>query len=203
MPELPCVVDTCSVDLEITPENKLQASVIIDPLGGLRCVDGSGLGLDSAHRATIEMYEEQIVPPSAGAGIPSVVPVFYDTAIEDTDGYIDISTGSLRFIMPLGLEGYYFMAMEERDDPLSANLDTTVGIQIRVNGVVVCSQRFERTFPTQKILQVGRMMPLSAGDIVEGYFNITNPVGATAPHPIGPGGPGFPRFLQIVRIAPE
>ncbi len=160
------------------------------------------VALGTMDRATIQMYAAQAVPASAGAGIPSSVPILYDTATEDTAAFIDVSTGSMRFVVPPGLAGYYLIGMVERDDAGGTNLNTTVGIQIRVNGVVVSSNRFDRMLATQKIMECCRQVTLAVGDLIEGYFNITDPAGATAIHPLGPGGIGFPRYLQLVRLSP-
>jgi len=207
------VLDTNCIDLggSGTVVDPLTADPIISPdIGNTLECRGNGSYVPAASlavmcRASIEMLALQIVPPSAGAGIPSVVPVLYDTLIGFTDPclYLDISTGSMRFVVPVGLAGWHLISMQERDDPSGSNLSTTVGVQIRVNGVVVASQRQERVFPTSKIMNCTCQIELSDGDIVEGYFNITDSFGPTAPHPIGPGGPGFPRFLSITRLSPN
>jgi len=45
MAQIPCVEDSCSLDLEITDENKLTGDVILDPDGGLVCTPGQGIGI--------------------------------------------------------------------------------------------------------------------------------------------------------------
>jgi hypothetical protein len=42
MAQIPCVEDSCSIDLQITNQNKLKGDVILDPNGGLSCGE-SGL----------------------------------------------------------------------------------------------------------------------------------------------------------------
>jgi len=46
MAQIPCVEDSCSLDLEITDENKLTGAVILDPDGGLVCTQGEGVGIN-------------------------------------------------------------------------------------------------------------------------------------------------------------
>jgi len=206
------VLDSDCIDLSGvgSAANPLTADLVPSPdVGNIFECRPNGIfvpptSLGTMCRASIEMVALQIIAPSAGAGIPSASPVFYDTLIGLADPclYVDISTGSLRFIVPVGLDGWHLISMQERDDPGGTNLNTSVGIQIRVNGAVVASERFERVFATQKVLNCTSEIELVAGDIVEGYFNITSTAGATAPHPIGPGGAGFPRFLTITRLSP-
>lgn len=45
MATVPCVEDSCSLDLEITGANKLTGSVILDPNGGLECSAPDGVGV--------------------------------------------------------------------------------------------------------------------------------------------------------------
>ena len=161
------------------------------------------VGVGSMPRATIEMIAAQPVPASAGAGIPAVVSIDYDSIVEDTSAFVTVSGGgSFEFTIPAGLEGFYLLTMQERDTTASINLGTSVGIQIRVNGIVEASERFERVFGTQKILNISRGILLAAGDLITGFFNITSTAGATAPHSLGPGGAGLIRFLQLTRLSP-
>lgn len=46
MATLPCVEDSCSLDLEITDENRLTGEVILDPEGGIVCNPGAGLAVN-------------------------------------------------------------------------------------------------------------------------------------------------------------
>jgi hypothetical protein len=46
MATVPCVEDSCSLDLEITDENKLTGEVILDPDGGLICTENEGVGIN-------------------------------------------------------------------------------------------------------------------------------------------------------------
>jgi len=46
MATVPCVEDSCSLDLEITGDNKLTGAVILDPDGGLVCTPNEGVGIN-------------------------------------------------------------------------------------------------------------------------------------------------------------
>ena len=210
-PPVVATLDTTCIELGGTGQaaTPLFANPVIsgDATNVLEC-RASGLfvppvGAGLMPRATIEMVNSQPIPPSAGAGIPSTQEVEYDNIVEDTDGFTTLSGGgSFEFTIPVGLGGYYLLGMQERDSPNAINLGTSVGIQIKVNGVVEASQRFERSYATQKILNANRQITLIDGDVITGFFNITSTFGPTAPHVIGPGGAGFPRFLQLVRLSP-
>jgi len=190
------------------PASPLRADVQVSADAGNQVVcrpNGlfvSASSVGAMDRATISMVNVQNIPASAGAGIPSTQTIEYDTIEEDTAGFTTISGGgSFEFTVPVGFAGYYLLAMQERDDAGALNLGTSVGIQIRLNGTVIASERFEREQATQKVLNCTRALPLVDGDILTGSFNITSTAGATAIHTIGPGGAGLPRFLQLTRLS--
>lgn len=162
-------------------------------------------------RATIERVANQIIPASAGAGATAVALIQYDTNTQDTAGFVDNSLGWLRFIIPPGLEGYYLMILQERDESTATNTglncggagtcagtDVTVNAQLLVNGVPVVTMQMDRIHPTQKVLCASRQMNLIVGDIIEANFGVVSQAGATAPHTLTGG---LPAFLQIVRLS--
>ena len=200
----------------LTPE----LTVSIDPGNTLECRPNGAFvpvtGLGTMCRATIEMIAPQIIPPSAGAGLESSSPIFYDSSFfPDACGYIDNGPGTLRFIVPVGFDGLHLITMQERDNGLTGQnfgvncggagtcggTDVSAGIQIRVNGITVASQLFDRVVDRQKSWNCSRAIDLVPGDIVEGYFGIASNAGPTTPHTLIGGVPGFPRFLQITRLS--